>query len=407
MKGITYEYFDLRNYIQAKSAYKNLPQKLKAPPEMVLDSYRHITFVVESVSEYLQVLQIIKRNDRFSDPTYAFRGMSDYTFNMLPSIARKSVLSLAKVENRMVNEFLTLRPGEFSGITSNFDLLAKMQHFGLPTRLLDFSLNPLIALYFACVDNPQKIARVVCTNYTFHTKLSGFIERICGMYEFDDMAQVMVEDVFKGINHLWRYALYSPFPFMKKPPYFDDRIKNQEAVFMVFSNKLHDRIGKAAYWETQLENREDINYGFEISAQERNQIDFVKQYENFEDIYLWRKVSKELKKFYPANKIMDFTATLQSIFQQYSLYRNLDIINYDGEVQSDNIPNPLLRRYEVMDEIQPIEDFAIQHYFCSVLIKAKHKKKIVDELDSININEKFVYPELEYTAKHIKQKYFR
>lgn len=104
---------------------------------------------------------------------------------------------------------------------------------------------------------------------------------------------------------------------------------------------------------------------------------------------------------------MDFTATLQSIFQQYSLYRNLDIINYDGEVQSDNIPNPLLRRYEVMDEIQPIEDFAIQHYFCSVLIKAKHKKKIMDELDSININEKFVYPELEYTAKHIKQKYFR
>lgn len=407
MKGKTYEYFDLRNYIQSKSAYKNLPQKLKAPPEMVLDSYKHITFVVESVSEYLQVLQIIKRNDRFSDRTYAFRGMSDYTFNMLPSIARKSVLSLAEVENRMVNEFLTLRPGEFSGITSNFDLLAKMQHFGLPTRLLDFSLNPLIALYFACADNPQKIARVVCTNYTFHTKLSGFIERACGMYEFDDMAQVMVEDVFKGINHLWRYALYSPFPFMKKPPYFDDRIKNQEAVFMVFSNKLHDRIGKAAYWETQLENREDINYGFEISAQERNQIDFVKQYENFEDIYPWRKVSKELKKFYPANKIMDFTATLQSIFQQYSLYRNLDIINYDGEVQSDNIPNPLLRRYEVMDEIQPIEDFAIQHYFCSVLIKAKHKKKIMDELDSININEKFVYPELEYTAKHIKQKYFR
>ena len=394
MKEKAFEYFDLRYYIQSKSAYKNLPQKLKAPQDMVLDSYKHLTFVVESVSEYLQVLQIIKRNDRFSDRTYAFRGMSDYTFNMLPSIARKSVLSLAEVENAMVNEFLTLRPSEFSGITSDFDLLAKMQHFGLPMRLLDFSLNPLIALYFACADNPQKIARVVCTNYTFHTKLSGFIEKVCGMYKFDDMAQVMVEDVFKGINHLWRYALYSPFPFMKKPPYFDDRIKNQEAVFMVFSNKLHDRIGKAAYWENQVENRDDISYGFEISAQERKQIDFVKQHEDFEDIY-------------PANKIVDFTATLQSIFRQYSLYRKLDTINYDGEVQAENVPNPLFRRYEVMDEIQPIEDFAIQHYFCSILIKAKHKKKIMAELDSININEKFVYPELEYTAKHIKQKYFK
>lgn len=112
---------------------------------MMLDSYKRITFWVESISEYMQVLQIIKQNDRFSDRTYAFRGMSDYTFNMLPSIARKSTLSLAKIENAIVNEFLTLRPDEFPGINSDFHLLAKMQHFGLPTRLLDFSLNPLIA----------------------------------------------------------------------------------------------------------------------------------------------------------------------------------------------------------------------------------------------------------------------
>jgi hypothetical protein len=40
-------------------------------------------------------------------------------------------------------------PQEFKNM-SQFDILVKMQHYGLPTRLLDATLNPLIALFFAC-----------------------------------------------------------------------------------------------------------------------------------------------------------------------------------------------------------------------------------------------------------------
>lgn len=405
---MNYDYFELHNYIKNKSTYKSLPPKMKAPPEMILDTYRHITFVVENISEYLQVLKIIKRNDRFSDRTYAFRGMSDYTFNMLPSISRKNISSLAEVENAMVNEFLTLRPDEFSGITSDFNLLAKMQHFGLPTRLLDFSLNPLIALYFACSDNPQKIGRVICTNYTYNTKLSVVIENVCGMYKFDDMTGIMAEDIFQNNYHLWRYSVYSPFHFMKKPPYFDDRIKNQEAVFMIFPNKLRDRIGRAAYCEKHIKNRENINYGFDISDYERELIDFVKQHEDFESIYPWKKVNdKTLQKYCLAGKIVNFTSTFQTMYKQYCLYKKLGIINYEGEVQVEDAPNPFFRRYEVDDQIQPIEDISIRHHFCSILIRPKYKKLIMEELDSININEKFVYPELEYTAKHIRERYLK
>jgi hypothetical protein len=36
-----------------------------------------------------------------------------------------------------------------------FDRLVRMQHFGFPTRLMDVSLNPLAALYFATNPRPK------------------------------------------------------------------------------------------------------------------------------------------------------------------------------------------------------------------------------------------------------------
>lgn len=44
-------------------------------------------------------------------------------------------------------------PNEFLG--NRFDSLVKMQHFGMPTRLLDTTTNPLVALYFACESDKQ------------------------------------------------------------------------------------------------------------------------------------------------------------------------------------------------------------------------------------------------------------
>lgn len=56
-------------------------------------------------------------------------------------------------EEDLVNEFIRRRPDEFEDTHGLFNMLAKMQHYGLHTRLLDITQNPEVALYFACFDN--------------------------------------------------------------------------------------------------------------------------------------------------------------------------------------------------------------------------------------------------------------
>lgn len=53
----------------------------------------------------------------------------------------------------MIKEVIHNNTKEFE--MSRFDILAKLQHFGFPTRLLDVSSNPLVALYFACSDKNE------------------------------------------------------------------------------------------------------------------------------------------------------------------------------------------------------------------------------------------------------------
>lgn len=47
-------------------------------------------------------------------------------------------------------------PAEFDYRMSTFDMLVKMQHYELPTRLLDITENPLVALYFASLEPLNK-----------------------------------------------------------------------------------------------------------------------------------------------------------------------------------------------------------------------------------------------------------
>lgn len=100
-----------------------------------------------SFFSYLEKVSISPGEELF------FRGHSDISYLLKPSIYRtlpnSSILAVEK-EKELYKETIRRCSDSFKDCHSTFEHLVKMQHYQLPTRLLDITSNPLVALYFAC-----------------------------------------------------------------------------------------------------------------------------------------------------------------------------------------------------------------------------------------------------------------
>ena len=212
---------------------------------------------IRSVAQYLEIIRKLDKayakDGGLNNPVsskFLYRGMAHKSWPLLPGIFREIGTAYEgweagthkyltfSTEQRILQHF---RQEAAAYVTQNRDesdiwWVELAQHYGVPTRFLDWSENPLVALYFACENNSQQEDAVVWM-------LNRYVKELDPAYAFieDEAARRQAISNLIGLTECQGGACQlSPLrlPFLYSPYLFDGRMSAQSSWFMVWGNNM-------------------------------------------------------------------------------------------------------------------------------------------------------------------------
>ncbi len=401
------------------------------------------TSEVTSVSDFIE--KIVQLNKDAGTETF-YRGHGDKNWGLIPSIFRTP--NGIEKEHLLFRDMVAHEPQSFSECRSALDYLVQMQHYGLPTRLLDVTLNPLVALYFACEKEENKDGKV----YLFSVP-----ERKVKHYDSDTisiLANLAKCDLAKSnpATHEdddFALSLYPTKDLDADASFYEGlkdggkqtlhRRKKHEAVCI--ASKLRHLLRKSPKDATMLKlSNPLLSLWLEEDSSDPFSEDFLKGKDPYRGgkcwtDQLWKSIitkspvheAKAYLKWFNGQPDIDLLLHqirgekphFRPMIQAYELigmffvkakYGNQRIANQMGaflifglglhsERRCDGSWGPLCCRKNIHADVP--EEWIKKE----LIIPKTEKKKIREELASLGVTESYIYPGIEQYAKELKKQY--
>lgn len=235
------EIYEVRSKYADIPSYTNNYRKLKAKKGLLSKIPAFIAYIkgnghlylqpmqdkIKSFQEFYSVLTLYTGN-RADEYIYFYRGHNDTSYSFYPSIYRHvdDEKKDIKSEDTMFNDAIRYCPNDFTNSMTSFEKLVKMQHYDLPTRLLDITTNPLVALYFACTNNNRKDGEVVIFKVKrdnikyFNSDIVSVISNISKRPVNFNVDVNLDKETFNQQEHIQRLI----HDIRQEKPYFNDSI---------------------------------------------------------------------------------------------------------------------------------------------------------------------------------------
>lgn len=408
---------------------------------------------ITSVIEYITEVNKLMEESKFKSKTHTafFRGHADEQWKLRPSLLRDE--GFIENEHLMYRTIVAKQTSEFATCSSTLDYLVKMQHYGMPTRLLDLTTNPLIALFFACETHQAtrstvkgKTGEVIVLKVPIHSikhydsDTVSVIANIAKCKE-NEMEIGLYSDkwsdgnFYNGLNlknenkclhHIGMYYALSALKELSEKNNISERAKVLLESLAQFTkeNELDEFSFKNN--KGNLEEQKKIRDG--IIELIKNKLEPYKQdmikkilpslyketyleAENYREWFnelgeiklLLHQISLEKSHFLPSIIPQD----LSRVCVVHTKQDNQRIRNQMGYFVLFGL-GLLIKEDSLMlskkGEIQIPEKWNLSRQ-TRIIIAPENKKKIIDELALLGISKSFIYPELEILSEELKNQY--